>query len=62
MQRVFNMTMFKAWLIASEALKYSDSTLSGRLICEQIVSSVERWLEQETDFYTQFKKAKDEID
>ncbi len=62
MQRVFSMTMFKAWLTASEALKYSDSTLSGRLICEQIVSSVERWLDQETNFYAQFKMAKDEID
>ena len=55
------MTMFKAWLTASEALKYSDSTLSGRLICEQIVSSVERRLQELTNFHAQFKRFKDEI-
>lgn len=45
MQRVFNMTMFKVWLTASEALKYSDSTLNGLSLCEQIVGTVERRLE-----------------
>ncbi len=61
MQRVFDMTMFKAWLTASEALKYSDSTLNGLSLCEQIIGTVERRLNEETDFYAQFKRTRDEI-
>ena len=61
MERVFAMTMFKAWLVASEALKHSDSTLSGLSLCEQIVGTVERRLNEETNFYAQFERAKDEM-
>ena len=60
-QRAFNITIFKAWLTASEALKYSASTMNGLLLCEQIIGTVERRLNEETNFYAEFERAKDEI-
>ena len=61
MQRVFNMTLFKAWLTASEALKYSYSTLSGLSLCQHIVRDVEQRLKKETDFDVHFQRAKSQI-
>ena len=55
------MTMFKAWLTALEALKYSDSRLNRLSLFNQIIITVERRLNEETNFHAQFKRAEDKI-
>ena len=44
MQRNLEMILFKAWVTAAEALKYSESIINRLLLCQHIVQDVEQRL------------------
>jgi len=41
MQRIFHLTMMKAWLAMSEALKYSEEDLDDLDICQKLIHDIE---------------------
>lgn len=60
MQRIFNLTILKAWLAMSEALKYSEENLHDLDICQNIIHDVNSQLAR-TDFDKKLQDAKNDV-
>jgi hypothetical protein len=59
MQRIFHLTMVKAWLAMSEALKYSED-LDDLDICQKLIHNVESRLAK-TNWHNNLQDAKNDV-